>query len=385
MKDSIYMDYAATSPVLPEVLEEMLPFFTEKYGNPSGVYATGREARRAVEKARRQIADAIGAQPQEICFTSGGSESDNLAIQGTAFALKEKGNHLVTSRIEHHAVLNACRQMERSGFRVSYACADGEGRVSPENVESLLEEGTILVSVMAANNEIGTIEPTAEIGRIAREHGVLFHTDAVQAAGVIPLNVDKMNADLMSLSAHKFHGPKGTGALYVRKGTRISGMILGGAQERNLRAGTENVPGIVGMGKAMEIAVREMNTNAERICILRDMLIRGIRERIPDAVLNGPETERLPGNCHFSFRGVDGEALLLRLDLAGIAASGGSACTSGSPEVSHVLEAIGLPEEQSRGSIRLTIGRETTEEEIREVLRILPDIVTDLRLNDHFQ
>ncbi len=379
MKNTIYMDYAATAPVLPEVLEEMLPFFTEKYGNPSGVYGTGREARQAVEKARRQVAEAIGAEPREIIFTSGGSESDNLAIQGTAFALRDRGRHLITSRIEHHAVLNACRRMEEQGWRVSYAPADREGRIRPERVAELIGEDTVLVSVMAANNEIGTLEPVADIGRTVRGKGVLFHTDAVQAAGAVPIDVNGMNVDLLSLSAHKFHGPKGTGALYVRRGTRIDGLIRGGAQERSLRAGTENVAGIVGMGKAMEIAVRDMAENTVRIRRLRDMLIRGIRECVPDAVLNGPEEDRLPGNCHFSFPGADGEALLLRLDLAGIAASGGSACTSGSPEVSHVLEGIGLEEGLAKSGIRLTLGRESTEDEVRRVLEVLPEIVRDLR------
>ncbi len=377
--DRIYLDYAATAPVLPEVLDAMMPFFISRYGNPSGIHGTGRDAHKAVEEARRRTAAVLGAESREICFTSGGSESDNLAIQGTAFALREKGNHLITSRIEHHAVLNTCRWLEKQGFRVTYLPVDADGTVSPDAVRDAITPETVLVSIMTANNEIGTVEPVGEIGRICREKGVLFHTDAVQAAGMLPLRADGMNADLISLSAHKFHGPKGTGALYIRKGTRLDALIHGGSQERGLRAGTENVPGIVGLGKAIEIAEAERTANAERIRELRDLLIRRIRGAVPDVKLNGHPERRLPNNCHFSFAGVESEALLLRLDLAGIAASGGSACTSGSMEPSHVLKATGLEEELMKGSIRLTLGRETTAEEIEKTAQVLPEIVKDLR------
>ena len=379
MADRIYLDYAATSPVLPEVLEAMLPFFISSFGNPSGIYGTGREARKAVERARQQTAAAIGAESREILFTSGGSESDNLAIRGTALALQGKGRHLITSRIEHPAVLNPCRQLEKEGFSVTYLDPDPFGRIAPEDVERAIRPDTILVSIMAANNEIGTVQPVAWIGEICREKGICFHTDAVQAAGQMKLDVQELGADLLSLSAHKFHGPKGAGALYVRKGTRLEAVIRGGAQERGLRAGTENVPGIVGLGKAIETAEAEREENTRRIRELRDLLIRQVTERIPEVHLNGHPQERLANNCHFSFAGIESEALLLRLDLAGIAVSGGSACTSGNIEPSHVLRAIGLEEKYLKSGIRLTLGRETTGEEILETVRILQAIVADLR------
>ncbi|MBR6966206.1 MAG: cysteine desulfurase [Clostridia bacterium] len=379
MADRIYLDYAATSPVLPEVLEAMLPFFISSFGNPSGIYGTGREARKAVERARQQTAAAIGAESREILFTSGGSESDNLAIRGTALALQGKGHHLITSRIEHPAVLNPCRQLEKEGFSVTYLDPDPFGRIAPEDVERAIRPDTILVSIMAANNEIGTVQPVAWIGEICREKGICFHTDAVQAAGQMKLDVQELGADLLSLSAHKFHGPKGAGALYVRKGTRLEAVIRGGAQERGLRAGTENVPGIVGLGKAIETAEAEREENTRRIRELRDLLIRQVTERIPEVHLNGHPQERLANNCHFSFAGIESEALLLRLDLAGIAVSGGSACTSGNIEPSHVLRAIGLEEKYLKSGIRLTLGRETTGEEILETVRILRAIVADLR------
>ena len=379
MMDRIYLDYAATAPVLPEVLEAMIPFFVSCYGNPSGIHGTGREARKAVEQARRETAEVLGAESREILFTSGGSESDNLAIQGTAHALREKGKHLITSRIEHPAVLNTCRRLEEEGFRVTYLAPDRTGRISPESVREAMEPDTILVSIMTANNEIGTIQPAAEIGAVCREKGILFHTDAVQAVGLLPVRADRLNADLISLSAHKFHGPKGVGALYVRKGTRLDALICGGSQERGLRAGTENVPGIVGLGKAIRIAEAEREKNAGRIRELRDTLEKRILQAVPDAVVNGDPELRLPNNCHLSFPGVESEALLLRLDLAGIAASGGSACTSGSTEPSHVLKAIGLEDEYIRGSIRLTLGRETTREDTEKTAQVLPEIVRDLR------
>ena len=377
--DRIYLDYAATAPVLPEVLDAMLPFFVSAYGNPSGIHANGRETRKAVELARRRTAGVLGAESREICFTSGGSESNNLAIQGTAFAMRGKGNHIITSQIEHHSVLNTCRWLEKQGFRVTYLPVDADGTVNPENVRDAIRPETILVSIMTANNEIGTVQPVAQIGEICREKGVPFHTDAVQAVGMLRTDVREMNADLVSLSAHKFHGPKGTGALYIRKGTRLDPLIHGGSQERGLRAGTENVPGIVGLGKAIETAEAEREENAARIRGLRKVLTDRILQNIPGARMNGHPEHRLPGNCHFSFPGTESEALLLRLDLAGISASGGSACTSGSVEPSHVLQAIGLKDEMLHSSIRLTIGRETTLNEIEKTAQILMEIVEDLR------
>ena len=377
--DRIYLDYAATAPVLPEVLDAMLPFFVSAYGNPSGIHANGRETRKAVELARRRTAGVLGAESREICFTSGGSESNNLAIQGTAFAMRGKGNHIITSQIEHHSILSTCRWLEKQGFRVTYLPVDADGTVNPENVRGAIRPETILVSIMTANNEIGTVQPVAQIGGICREKGVAFHTDAVQAVGMLRTDVREMNADLVSLSAHKFHGPKGTGALYIRKGTRLDPLIHGGSQERGLRAGTENVPGIVGLGKAIETAEAEREENAARIRGLRKVLTDRILQNIPGARMNGHPENRLPGNCHFSFPGTESEALLLRLDLAGISASGGSACTSGSVEPSHVLQAIGLKDEMLHSSIRLTIGRETTLKEIEKTAQILTEIVEDLR------
>ena len=379
MRNRIYLDHAATTAVSPEVLEAMLPFFSESFGNPSGVYATGREAHRAVDRARRQAAEAIGALPQEIYFTSGGSESDSWALTGAAFAGRARGNHLITSSVEHHAVLHTCRWLEKQGFQVTYLPVDSFGRVEPEELERAIRPETILISVMAANNEIGTLEPAEQIGGIARAHGIPFHTDAVQAMGVLPVDVNAWKADMLSLSAHKFHGPKGVGLLYVRKGIRLDSLIHGGAQERGMRAGTENVPGIAGMGKAMELAAAGIPERAEKLRKLRDRLIRGLREAVPGIRLNGHPTERLPGCAHFSIPGADGEAALLRMDLAGIAVSGGSACTSGSTEPSHVLRAIGLEPELAKGGLRFTLGEENTEEEIDEALRVLPAIVKDLR------
>lgn len=379
MKNRIYLDHAATTPVSKAVLEAMLPFFTESFGNASSVYGTGREARKAVETARRQVAAAIGAEPRDILFTGGGSESDNLAVKGTAFALQEKGKHIITTAVEHPAVLNTCKWLEKQGFEVTYLRPDTEGRIRPEDVLEAIREDTILISVMAANNEIGTLEPVEKIGKIAREKGIAFHIDAVQAVGAVPVDVNTWNADLLSLSAHKFNGPKGIGALYVRRGTRLDRLIHGGEQERGLRAGTENVPAIVGLGKAIEDAVSGLAENAERTKALRDRLTEGILSAVPGAKLNGPREGRLPNNCSVSFDRIDGEALLLRLDLAGIAGSSGSACTAGSQEISHVLKAIGLTEEQAKGSLRLTVGPENTEEEIDETVRALKEIVEDLR------
>ena len=384
MKNRIYLDYAATSPMLPEVLEAMMPYLTGSFGNPSGVYATGREARKAVEQARRQAAEFLGAEPSEILFTSGGTESDNMAIRGAMLAAAEKGRHLITDAIEHHAVLHTCEALEKQGFEATYLQPDREGVIAPESVRKAIRADTVLISVMTVNNEIGTVEPVSEIGRIAREAGVLFHTDAVQAAGMMRLDVRQTGADLMSLSAHKFHGPKGIGCLYVRRGTRLDGILSGGAQERGLRPGTENVAAIVGMGAAMEIARRDMDAALARIRRLRDRLITRVLSDVPDSFLNGPEPDaagekRAANNAHFSFAGIDGEALLLRLDLAGIAASAGSACTAGSMEASHVLKAVGLDDGRIRSGIRLTLGRETTEEEIDQASAAIAAIVADLR------
>ena len=375
----IYLDHAATTPVSEPVLEAMIPFFKNSWGNASSVYGTGREARKAVEKARRQVAEAIGAEPREILFTGCGSESDNLAVKGTAFALKEKGRHIITTAIEHPAVLNTCRWLEKQGFEVTYIYPDKKGLIDPEQIRLSIREDTILISMMAANNEIGTIEPVAEVGAVAREKGICFHTDAVQAAGAVPISVNEWNADLLSISAHKFHGPKGTGALYVRHGTHIDSLIHGGEQERGLRAGTENVPGIVGLGTAIEAASKELKQNADKMSRLRDRLINAIMTEIPGTKLNGRREGRLPNNCNISFDRIDGEALLLRLDLAGIAASSGSACTAGSQEISHVLKAIGLTEQEAKGSLRLTTGICNTEAEIDETVTVIHEIVNDLR------
>lgn len=375
----IYLDNAATTATRPEVLETMLPYFTQQFGNPSSVHFFGREARKAVENARRQVAAAIGCEPREVYFTAGGTESDNWAIRSAAEMQQKKGKHIITSAIEHHAVLHTCELLEKQGYEVTYLPVDEEGVVSVESVKNAIRPDTILITIMAANNEIGTLQPIAEIGAIAKEHGILFHTDAVQAIGAVPVDVKEWNVDMLSLSGHKFHAPKGVGALYVRKGVRISNLIYGGAQERGLRAGTENLPGIVGLGKAIELATAELDEYAQRVSALRDKLIDGILEKIPDVRLNGHRTQRLPGNVNVSVKYVEGEALLMRLDLAGIAASSGSACTSGSLDPSHVLLAIGLPHEIAHGSLRLSMSNETTEEDVDYVLETLPGIVETLR------
>ena len=377
--ERIYLDNAATTRVRPEVAEAVLPAMTETYGNASSVHSFGREAKKAMEKARAQVAAAIGAKKEEIYFTAGGSEADNWAIKGAAHALRRKGLHIITTSIEHHAVLHTCQALEKEGFEVTYLPVDEYGLVTPEQVEAAIRPDTILVSVMAANNEIGTIEPIAEIGAVCRAHKVLFHTDAVQAVGHMPLDVAAMQIDMLSLSGHKFYAPKGVGALYIRTGVRIENLIEGGAQERNRRAGTENVPAIVGMGTAIELITAEMAEENARISGLRDRLIAGILDAIPESRLNGHPTKRLPGNVNVSIRYIEGEALLLSLDMAGIAASSGSACTSGSLDPSHVLLAIGLPHEIAHGSLRLTIGRDNTQAEIDRVLEELPKIVSRLR------
>ena len=374
----IYLDNAATTAVSREVVEVMLPFFTQAYGNASSVHAVGREAKRAIENARRQVMKSLNAaHPQEIYFTAGGSESDNWAIK--AVALQHERGHIITTAIEHHAVLHTCQWLERRGFDVTYLPVDEFGQVTAAQVEKALRPDTILVSVMAANNEVGTIQPIGEIGKLCRERGVLFHTDAVQAVGALPIDVQAMHIDLLSLSGHKLHGPKGVGALYIRKGVRIEPLLHGGAQERGYRAGTENVPGIVGLGKAVEMAYANLADNAARMIALRDQLIQGLMDRVPGARLNGHPTERLPNNVNMSFDGVEGEALLLRLDLVGVAGSSGSACTSGALDPSHVLLALGLTPAEANGALRLTLGSDTTEEEIASVLDILPPIVEDLR------
>ncbi|MDD4315327.1 cysteine desulfurase NifS [Methanoculleus sp.] len=375
----VYLDHAATTPTRPEVARAMLPYFSERFGNPSSLYALAREAKEAVEEARGRVAAAIGAAPEEVFFTSGGTEADNWAIKGVAAANRKKGDHIVTSSIEHHAVLHPCRALEKQGYRVTYLPVDEFGRVEPASVEEAITDKTILVSVMAANNEIGTVQPVAAISRIARDHGVPFHTDAVQAIGAFPVDVNSMGADLLAISAHKFGGPKGTGALYIRRKTRIGTFMDGGAQERGRRAGTENVPGIVGMGRAIELAVGEMPQNAPRLAAMRDRLIRGILDAVPDTRLNGHPTERLANNVNVAFRYVEGESILLMLDALGIAASTGSACTSASLEPSHVLTACGLPPEHAHGSLRLTLGHRNTEEDVDYVLEVLPGIIGRLR------
>ncbi|WP_298668537.1 cysteine desulfurase NifS, partial [uncultured Methanofollis sp.] len=379
MKKLVYMDHAATTPVKPDVLEAMLPYFSEKFGNPSSVYALARDSKEAVEHARAQVAAAIGASPDEIFFTAGGSESDNWAIKGTAFANRKKGDHIITTAIEHHAVLHTCEYLEKQGFKVTYLPVDRYGMVDPADVEAAITDRTILVTVMTANNEIGTLQPIREIGRIAHAHGVPFHTDAVQAIGAVPIDVKADNIDMLSLSGHKFYGPKGIGALYVRKGTRLDSLVHGGGQERRRRAGTENLPGIVGLGKAIEMATADIEGHAARIAAMRDRLRAGILTAIPDTILNGHPTERLPNNLNVSFRYIEGESVLLMLDAHGICASTGSACSSASLEPSHVLLAIGLPHETAHGSLRLTLGDLTTDEDVDHVLAVLPTIVERLR------
>ena len=376
----IYADNAATTKMSRAAVRTMTSLMEEEWGNPSSLYAHGQKAKEVLEQARADIAAVIGAEPREITFTSGGSEADNQAILSAAALGQKTGKrHIISTAFEHHAVLHTLEKLQKEGFAVTLLDVHRDGLVVPEELEAAIREDTCLVTVMYANNEIGTIQPIREIGGICRARGVPFHTDAVQAAGHIPVNVEELQVDLLSLSAHKFHGPKGVGVLYVRRGTKLDSLIHGGAQERGLRAGTPNVPGAVGLAKALELAAASLPESADRVRALRDQLIREIRARIPDAVLNGDPERRLPGNVHFSFPGVDGEALLLRLDLAGIACSGGSACTSGAQEPSHVLAAIGQAPERAKGGLRMTLGEENTPEEIKEVLRVLPEIVQDLK------
>lgn len=379
MDKSIYFDHAATTAVKKEVLQEMLPYFTEKYGNASTVYRIGQVSKAALDDARARVAKVFNCKPNEIFFTGCGSESDNWAIKGAARANKAKGNHIITTAIEHHAVLHTCKTLEKEGFEVTYLPVDKYGLVSADDVKNAIKDNTILISIMYANNEIGTIEPIAEIAEIAKEKGILMHTDAVQAAGAVPIDLSKLKVDMMSLSAHKFNGPKGVGALYIRSGVRIENFIDGGAQERGKRAGTENLPGIIGLAKALELASASMEEKDKKITALRDYIIKNIEEKIPYCRLNGHRTQRLPGNVNFSFEFIEGESLLLWLDINGIAASSGSACTSGSLDPSHVLLAIGLKHETAHGSLRVSLGEENTYEEADYFIEKLVGIVDKLR------
>lgn len=375
----IYADNAATTALSPEVLQDMMPYLTTVYGNPSSMYSIGSEAQKAVELARVDVAEAINALPREIFFTSGGSESDNWAIKGVARALKAKGkNHIITSAFEHHAVLHTCDALKKEGFEITLLDVHSDGLVRPEELEAAIKDTTALVSIMYANNEIGTIQPIEELGAVCRRHGVLFHTDAVQAMGNVPIDVKKQNIDLLSMTAHKLHGPKGCGALYIRQGVRPQILIDGGAQERGMRAGTENVAGIVGLASAVKRAKATMKQRTERLTGLRNRLIDGL-SKIERSRLNGDREKRLPGNINMCFEGIEGEALLLRLDLMGICASSGSACTSGSLDPSHVLLAIGLPHEIAHGSLRLSFSDETTEEDIDYIAKCVPQVVNTLR------
>lgn len=379
MNQRIYLDYSATTPVKQEVLNEMLPYFTEKFGNPSSIHSFGREAKQAVDVARDRIAKAIGAKQEEIFFTGGGSEADNWAIKGIVYANKGKGNHIITTKIEHHAVLHTCEYLEKNGFEVTYLDVDQYGMIDIDQLKNAITDKTILITLMFANNEIGTIQPIKEIGALAKERKVYFHTDAVQAFGNVNINVNDLNIDLMSISAHKIYGPKGVGALYIRKGVKINALLHGGAQERRRRAGTENLPGIVGFGKAAELAMQNLDTHIFHTASLRDRLVKGILDKVDFVKVNGHPIHRLPGNVNFAFEFIEGESLLLSLDMLGISGSSGSACTSGSLDPSHVLMAIGLTHEIAHGSLRLSIGDFTKEDDIDYVINELPKIVDRLR------
>jgi cysteine desulfurase len=382
-RKTVYMDHAATTPVHPSVLEAMLPYFSRSYGNPSGIYGIGQEARKAADEARATVSSILGCRPSDVIFTSGGTESDNAALKGAAFALKEEGNHIITSTIEHHAVLNTCQYLEKVGFEVTYLPVDQFGMVNIEDLEKAITDKTVLISIMLANNEIGTIEPVSEFAKSAKANAkhsrILFHTDAVQGASVLDLDVDKLGVDMLSLSAHKFHGPKGMGVLYLREGTRFIPQQTGGAQEGNRRAGTENVAGIVGTATALRLAAENREASSRHCQRLRDRLIEGILTRIEDTYLNGHPTLRLPNNANISFRYVEGEAILLNLDLQGVAASSGSACTAGTEEPSHVLLATGISPEMAHSSLRFSVGPANTDDEIEYVLSVLPGIVERLR------
>ncbi len=375
----IYLDDARTTPVRPEVVQAMLPYFTDVFGNPSTIYACGQEAKGAIEEARSRVADLIGAGIDEIVFTSGGTEADNFAIKGVVHANESRGKHIITTPIEHHAVLETCHFLEENGCRVTYLPVDGNGLVDPAEVRRAIASDTVLISIMHANNEVGTIEPIAEIGKVAREAGVYFHTDAVQTAGHLPVNVDEMGVDLLSMSAHKLYGPKGIGALYIRKGTRLVTFMHGGEQERGRRASTENVPGIVGFGHAVALASEEMSAEAERLTSLRNRLIDGLMEKIDHTRLNGHPTQRLPNNANVSIAYVEGESMCLNLDFDGICVSTGSACSSASTEPSHVMLALGMSPLEAHSSLRMSLGRWTTEEDIATVLEVLPRVVGKLR------
>ena len=374
IKKMIYLDHAATTAIKDEVIKEMMPYLTEQYGNPSSLYSFGRKSKKAMEKAREQVAKAINSKKSEIYFTSGGTESDNWAIKGIAKKYKNKGNHIITSSIEHHAVINCCKRLEKEGFEVTYLSVDKDGKISIEELKSAIRKDTILISIMMANNEIGTIQPISEIGKLAKEKGILFHTDAVQAVGSLSVDVDDLGVDLLSISAHKFYGPKGIGALYIRKGTSTEELLDGGAQERERRPGTENILGIVGMGKAIEIATENLETYHKKMCYLRDEAILKILNKIPNAFLNGHETDRLPGNVNMIFPKMEAESIILKLDQRGIAVSSGSACASGSLEPSHVLKAIGLPHDVAQCSLRFTFGEENTIRDVEELVETLVDI-----------
>jgi len=373
----IYLDHAATTPVHPQDKEKMLPYLSENYGNPSSIHWFGREARKAIDEAREEVAKLIGAKFEEIIFTSGGTEADNLALIGSALA--SKGKHLITSQIEHHAVLHTAEYLEKNGYEVTYLPVDKYGLVSPEAVKEAIRDDTFLISIMHSNNEIGTIQPIKEIGQIAKEKGIYFHVDGVQSVGNVPIDVNELNIDMLSLSSHKIYGPKGVGALYVRKGVKIKPIIHGGAHELNYRAGTENVPGIVGLGAAAKLAREELPERAKHLKSLRDKLVKGVMDNIEHTIYNGHPEQRLPGNASFCFRFIEGESLLLNLDILGIAASSGSACTSGSLDPSHVLLAIGLPHEVAHGSLRFSLGMDNTEEDIDYVIEQLPKVIEKLR------
>ncbi len=375
----IYMDHSATSQVDPEVFKAMEPYFVQKFGNASTLYTLGRDARKAMENAREQVALLIGAKTEEIIFTSGGTESDNIAIKGTAYRLKDKGNHIITSAIEHPAVEETCKYLEKNGFEVTYLPVYEEGIIRISDLEDAITDKTILITIMHANNEIGTIQPISEIGKIAREKKIYFHTDAVQSVGKIPVNVEELNVDMLSLSAHKVYGPKGIGALYVKKGVRLEPIIHGGGHEKGLRPGTENVSGIVGLGKACELAQKNLIDNSKYITNLRDKLIDGVLNSIEQSYLNGDRTKRLPNNVNFRFTGIEGESLVLHLDSKGIAASTGSACSSKKLEASHVLTAIGLEQVDAHGSLRLTLGKENTEDDVNHAIESIKEVVETLR------
>lgn len=376
---NVYMDYSATTPVKKEVLDAMLPYFSEHFGNPSSLYSIAQESKEALEKARGQVASLIGAKANEVFFTAGGSEADNWALEGVVDALKDKGNHIITTKIEHHAILHTAEYLEKHGIDVTYLDVDAEGRVNPVDVEKAITDKTVLISIMMVNNEVGTIEPIKEIAEIAHNHGILLHTDAVQALGNVPIDVNNMDIDLMSMSGHKIYGPKGVGALYIRKGTKISNFIHGGAQEMKKRAGTENLAGIVGFGKAAELAKENLESHIDRVSELRDYFISEVTSKIPDTIVNGSMEHRHPGNANISFEYIEGESMLILLDMNGISVSTGSACSSKSLTPSHVLSAMGIPVERIHGTLRFTIGDPTTKEDIDYVIEKLVEIVQKLR------